>query len=106
MPHVRFDGLFRQEQPLADLAVHEPVCDELQHLDLACCRLLFELPEGRGGELDHGAASARAAPGCSRLETTAVVAVPAQDLLAFCSIHAVRIGLAPMPLEREGRSSE
>ena len=47
MPHVRLHRLLRQEQALADLAVHEAVCNELQHLDLAGRRLLRELPEDR-----------------------------------------------------------
>jgi hypothetical protein len=33
--HMRLDRLFREEETFADLAVHEPVADELQNLDLA-----------------------------------------------------------------------
>jgi len=35
MPNVGLDGLFREEEALTDLTVHEAVRDELEHLDLA-----------------------------------------------------------------------
>jgi len=41
--HMRLDGLLREEEALADLAVHEPVGDELQNLDLAGCGILADL---------------------------------------------------------------
>ena len=44
MADVRLDGLLREEEPLADLAVDESVGDELEDLDLARRRLLLELP--------------------------------------------------------------
>ena len=44
MADVRLDGLLREEEPLADLAVDETVGDELEDLDLARRRLLLELP--------------------------------------------------------------
>ena len=34
MPDVALDRLLGEEEPLADLAVHEAVGDELEHLDL------------------------------------------------------------------------
>jgi hypothetical protein len=40
---VRFDGLLGQEEPLADLAVHESVGDQLENLDLTRGRILPEL---------------------------------------------------------------
>ena len=43
---VTYVGLHRflgQEQPLSDLAVHEPLGDELQHLDLTHGGYLLEL---------------------------------------------------------------
>ncbi|WP_325115893.1 hypothetical protein [Gaiella sp.] len=40
---MRLDRLLRQEELLADLAVHEAVRDELEHLDLTRRRLLLEL---------------------------------------------------------------
>ena len=43
VPHVRLDRLLREEESLADLAVHEAVGDELKNLDLACCRILTDL---------------------------------------------------------------
>ena len=36
---VGLDRLLGQEQPLPDLTVHEPVRDELKHLDLTCRRI-------------------------------------------------------------------
>jgi hypothetical protein len=88
---VRLDGLLREEEPLADLSVHEAVGDELQYLDLAHRRLLGEFPERRG-ERDHRPALT-AGPARSRLvEAAAVVHVTAQDLLALCSVHESFIG--------------
>lgn len=98
MADVRLDGLFREEEPLADLAVDESVRDELQHLDLARRRLLLELAENRRREGDHGTGAARAASCGGCLEAPAVVPIPAQDLLALCSVHARGIGLGGMPL--------
>ena len=43
MSDVGFDRLLRQEEAFADLPVHEPVCDELQHLDLARGGILTDL---------------------------------------------------------------
>jgi len=43
MSDMRLDCLLRQEESLADLAVHEPVGDELQNLAFTCRRLLLEL---------------------------------------------------------------
>jgi hypothetical protein len=88
---VRLDGLLRKEEPLADLAVHEAVGDELQHLNLTHRRLLSELAEWRT-ERDHRPALT-AGPARSRLiEAAAVVHVTAQDLLALCSVHESYIG--------------
>ena len=42
---MALDRLLREEEPLADLAVHEAVGDQLEHLDLAGGRLLAELAE-------------------------------------------------------------
>ena len=53
MPDVRLHRLLREEEPLTDLAVHEAVCDELQHLDLPGGRLLRELTQNRRVERDH-----------------------------------------------------
>ena len=43
MPHVRLHGLLREEQPLSDFPIHEPVGDELENLYFPRRRLLFEL---------------------------------------------------------------
>jgi hypothetical protein len=87
------DGLFREEEPLTDFAVYEPVRDELEDLDLAGGRLLFQLTQnGRRRERDHGPRALRVPTCRSRLESTAVVAVSVQDLLTLRGVHAMRIG--------------
>ena len=48
MPHVRLHRFLGEEEALADLAVHEAVGDELQHLDLASRRLLCEFARAGG----------------------------------------------------------
>ncbi len=98
MADVRLDGLLREEEPLADLAVHEPIRDELQNLDLPRGRILSELPRRRRSERDHGAAASRAAPRRGGFEPPAVIAVPVQDLSALSSIHVSGIGRRAVPL--------
>src|SRR5262249_54560182 len=98
MADVGLDGLFREEEPLADLAIHEAVCDELQNLDLARGRILSELPRRRGREGDHGAAASRAAPRCGGFEPPTVIAVAIQDLTALSSVHVSGIGASAVPL--------
>jgi hypothetical protein len=94
--HVGLDGLLREEEPHADLAVDEAVRDQLEHLDLTRRRLLLELLQG-AGERDY--LGAAATPLCHRVETAAVVDIAGQDLLALCSVHVTRrIGLATAPL--------
>jgi hypothetical protein len=89
---VRLDRLFGQEESLADLAIHETVGDELEHLDLTRRRILSDLP-GRGWrERDDRPTAARATPRRGRLEATTVVAVSVQDFPALGSVHAFRIG--------------
>jgi hypothetical protein len=93
---VRLDGLLREEEALADLSVDEAVGHELEHLDLAQRRLLLELSHRRS-ERDHLGAAVRA-PGRGRLETAAVVQVPAHDLFALSSVHVPYIGGEPEAL--------
>ena len=94
---MRLDRFLREEEPHADLAVHEAVRDQLKHLDLACRRLLLELLEG-AGERDDVRAFVPAALR-NRVEAAAVVHVAGEDLLALGSIHGNRgIGLATAPL--------
>ena len=96
--HMRLDRLLREEEPLADLAVHEPVRDELENLDLAGRRILAHLARRGRSERDDRTAARRAAP-CSRgFEATAVIAVPVQDLSALCSVHESGIGAGDLPL--------
>src|SRR5258708_24893961 len=45
VPHVRLHRLLGQEQPNADLPVHDAVRDQLQHLDLAHPPPLLQLAE-------------------------------------------------------------
>ena len=46
MTNVGFHGLFPEEEPVPDLAIHETVGNQLEHFDLAPRRLLFELLQG------------------------------------------------------------
>ena len=87
------DGLFREEEPLTDFAVHEAVGDELEDLDLTRGRLLLQLTQDRRRrEGDHGARAVRVPTCRSRLESAAVIAVSVQDLLTLRGVHAMRIG--------------
>ena len=95
---VGLDGLLREEEPLADLAVHEAVCDELQNLDLTRSRILTDLPRRGRSERDHSATATRAAASRGGFEPPAVIAVAIQDLTALCSVHVFGIGLSGIPL--------
>src|SRR3954453_17985081 len=94
--NVRLHRLFAEEEAVTDLAIHEPIRDELQDLDLPHRRLLLQLAE-RAVEGDDLGASVLAL-GSNRLETALVVHVPAQDLLALCGVHARAIGRLAKPL--------
>src|SRR5579872_6390792 len=83
MPNVRLDRLLGQEQPDADLAVHEALRDQLEHLDLAHRRLLLQLPQGALERDDLGAVAGAAARR-DLLEAPRVVLVPAQNLFTLC----------------------
>ena len=98
MANVRLHGLFREEEPFADLSVDETVCDELENLDLACGGILPDLTRGRRREWNDRAAASRAAPRRSRFEATAVIAVPIQDLFPLSGVHESGIGAAHVPL--------
>src|SRR4051812_5813652 len=95
---VRLDRLLREEEADADLAVHETVGDQLQHLDLTGGRLLLELLERPGERDDLPAGRVAAAPLSDRVEAAAMTDVARQDLFALSSVHASRIGLRPIPL--------
>jgi hypothetical protein len=95
---VGFHGLFREEEPFADLSVDETVCDELEDLDLACGGILPDLTRRWRSEWNDRAAASRAASGRSRFEATAVVAVPIQDLFPLSGVHESGIGAADVPL--------
>jgi len=98
MAHVGLDGLLREEETFSDLAVHEPVRDELQNLDLAGRGVLTQLACRRWRERNDRAAPIGAAPRRSRLEPAAVIAIPVQDLPALSGVHGFRIGLGCVPL--------
>src|SRR5215475_5575945 len=93
VPHVGFHSLLGEEETLADLPVDEPVRDELEHLELAACRLLLELLE-RAGERNDLAAAVASALLCDFLEAARVIAVAVQDLVALGSVHDWAIGRA------------
>jgi hypothetical protein len=95
--HVRLDRFLREEQPLADLAVHEAVGDELQHLDLAHRRLLLQLAK-RALERDHVGTAGATAPGGSFIEAARMRHITAEDLLALRSVHGPSIGALDKPL--------
>ena len=91
MSHVRLHGFLRQEQLLADFPVHEPVGNQLQHLDLPPCRLLLELAK-RALQRDHVGTAGTATPRRHFLEAARMRQVTAEDLLALSSIHVPSIG--------------
>src|SRR4051794_17808153 len=88
---VRLDRLLGQEQPLADLAVHEAVGDELEHLDLPHRRLLLQLPK-RALERDDLCGCAVPSPGRDRVEAARMAGVAVEDLFALCCVHGLGIG--------------
>ncbi len=92
------DGLFREEEALADLAIHEAVRHELKHFDLSRGRILALLPHDLWRKRDHGTVPARAAARSRGLEAPAVVAITVQDLLTLCGVHESGIGVPPVPL--------
>src|SRR3954452_7814036 len=97
MPHMALDRLLRQEEPLADLAVHEAVRDQLKNLDLPHRRLLFELAE-RALEGNDLCGRAVSTPRGHRLEPAGVVGVAVEDLFALCCVHGPSIGGSREPL--------
>lgn len=97
MTHVRLDRFLRQEQPLPDFPVHEPVGDELQNLDLTAGRLLLELAQ-RALQRNHVRTAGTAPPRRNFLEAARVRQVTAEDLLALSSVHARSIGGPTKPL--------
>jgi hypothetical protein len=88
---VGLDRLFREEEPVADLPVDEPLRDQLEDLDLPGGRLLLELPERRGEGNDLAGAVRRPPLGDS-LEAPRMVHVSRQDLFPLCSVHEPGIG--------------
>jgi hypothetical protein len=97
MPDVRLDRLLRQEQPDADLAIHEAVRDELEHLDLAHRRLLLELAK-RALERDHLGTGGGAPARGDLFEAPRMIRVAGHDLFALSSVHGLGIGRDAYPL--------
>jgi len=97
MPHMALDRLLGEEEPLADLAVHEAVRDQLKDLDLPHRRLLLQLAE-RALEGDDLRAVDRPAAGCDLLEPPRMILVAVEDLFALSSVHARGIGPPEGPL--------
>ena len=95
MADVALDRLLGEEEPYADLAVHQAVRDELEDFDLPRRRLLLQFLERSGERNDLRAA---AAAGGDRVEPPRMLAVAVQDLVALCSVHGPGIGLARVPL--------
>src|ERR687887_332757 len=91
----------RQEEALADLAVHETVRDQLQDLDLARGRLLLELAQRARERDDLGLLPAVRAPRRNLVEPARVPDVTAQDLLTLGGVHGALIGGRQRPLLRE-----
>ena len=105
MPHVTFHRLFRKEEAVTNFTIDQAFRDQLKYLDLACCGLLLELPEGRGERNDLRVSLS--ALGGHLVKTTRVVHITGQDLFALCSIHDnPRIGAVCRLLERVGASFE
>jgi len=98
MADVRLHGLFREEEPLADLAIDEAVRDQLEDFDLASCWILSDFAGRRRREGDDCPTAARAAPSRSRFEASAVVPVTVQDLPSLSGVHEFRIGVVHVPL--------
>ncbi len=96
MANVRLDGFLGEEEAVADLAVHEAVGDQLQHLDLPHRRLLLQLAERAAERNDLGLAAL--ATGRDGVEAALVVAIAGEDLLALGGVHAGAIGALPLPL--------
>ena len=89
MPDVALDCLLRKEEPDADLAIHETVRNQLEHLDLSRRRLLLQLLQGL--KRDHLGDRGLSASGHG-LEPGGVLPVPGQNCIALGGIHAPAIG--------------
>jgi hypothetical protein len=87
---VRLDGLFREEEAMADLAVDKALRDQLKDLDLPPGRLRLELLDWRH-EGDDLAGAAGRTPLGDGFEAPRVVHVSRQDLFTLGSVHETRI---------------
>lgn len=97
VPHVRFHRFLRQKQPFADLAVHQPIGDELKHFDLPAGRFLLELAK-RTLERDHVGAAGTSTPRRNFLEAARMSQITAEDLLTLSCVHGLSIGRMMKPL--------
>jgi RNA-binding protein YlmH len=89
MADMAFHRLLREEEPDADLAVHEAVRDQLKHLDLTGRRLLLQLLH-RSLKRDH--LGDRVAARGDRLEPGRVLAIAREDLITLGCVHGKAIG--------------
>ena len=88
---MALDRLLREVEAVADFAVHKTFRHELQNLDLTGRREMLRLRAGRAGRKLHHVGG-RGPASCHRLETTGMLAIPGQDLLALSCVHVVAIG--------------
>ncbi len=92
MANMALHRLLGEEQPVADLAVHESLGDELKHLDLTRRGRMFRLWCDARRELDE--LRNRRPSGRYRLKSTGMRPVTGQDLLTLCCVHVGFIGRA------------
>jgi hypothetical protein len=88
---MALDRLLREVQAVANLAVHETFGHELQNFDLTRRREMLRFGAGLPGR-ELRQVRSRVTASCDRLETTGVLAIPGQDLLALSCVHVVAIG--------------
>jgi len=93
VPNVGLDRLLGEEEPLADLPVHQSIRHELEDLDLAGGWIGPSFPGGGWAEGDDRSVPPRASARRSRLEAAAVIAIPIQDLLTLRGVHECGIGV-------------
>ena len=96
VPDMALDRLLGEEEPDADLAVHETVGNQLENLHLTGGRLLLQLLQRWGLERDHLCHAGIPTSGHG-FEPSRVLGVPRKDLVALCSVHNPAIG----PRERQ-----
>ena len=97
MANVALHGLLGEEEPVADLAVHETFGDELQDLDLPGRRSVLRLGCGRSPRVVRKFGGRGTASG-QRREPLRVLPVTGEDLVALRGVHKPAIGGSRWPL--------